>query len=109
MTEQVKQSTKNKFIEWKNRFLIFRNKYLFTTLVFLIFALFLDDNDIFTLISQKQKLSKIKAEHGLVLEKLKETRKTLKKLHYTSEVERFAREEKLFKKDDEDIFIISYE
>jgi hypothetical protein len=41
--------------------------------------------------------------------KLKSTRSTLRKLHYTSELENFAREEKMFKKDDEDIFVISYE
>ena len=33
----------------------------------------------------------------------------MKQLNYTSELERYAREEKLFKKDDEDIFIISNE
>jgi hypothetical protein len=39
--------------------------------------------------------------------RLKQLRFTLKKLHYTSELENYARENKLFKKDDEEIFIIS--
>lgn len=34
---------------------------------------------------------------------------TLDKLKYLSEVERFAREKKFFKKDDEDVFVIFYE
>jgi hypothetical protein len=40
---------------------------------------------------------------------LEETQITLKKLKYKSEVERFAREQKLFKKDDEDVYVIFYE
>lgn len=106
--EQVsgKQST---FKKWKHRLRFFRNKYIFTTTVFFIFALFLDENDIFTLISQKRKLSKIQADQEMMEQKLRETRYTLRQLHYSSELERYAREEKLFKKDDEDIFILSYE
>ncbi len=71
--------------------------------------MFLDDNDIFTLISQNSKLNKIQTDQQIVAQKLRETRYTLKQLTYSSELERYAREEKLFKKDDEDIFILSYE
>ncbi|MCE3296589.1 MAG: hypothetical protein K0R65_2303 [Crocinitomicaceae bacterium] len=104
--ETVKQST---FKIWKHRLRFFRNKYIFTTTLFIVFALFLDENDIFTLISQKRKLSKIEADQEMMQQKLRETRHTLRQLQYSSELERYAREEKLFKKDDEDIFILSYE
>jgi hypothetical protein len=63
----------------------------------------------FTLIVQKSKLNKIEADQVLIDAKLAKTIKVLKQLNYTSELERYAREEKLFKKDDEDIFIISNE
>jgi hypothetical protein len=63
----------------------------------------------FTLIVQKSKLNKIEADQILIDEKLAKTTKTLKQMNYISELERYAREEKLFKKDDEDIFIISNE
>jgi hypothetical protein len=33
----------------------------------------------------------------------------LKKLRYSNELESFAREKKFFKKENEDIFVISYE
>jgi cell division protein DivIC len=87
----------------------FRNKYLLTMTLFTLYALFLDDQDMFTLIVQKSKLNKIEADQILIDEKLANTTRVLKQLNYTSELERYAREEKLFKKDDEDIFIISNE
>jgi hypothetical protein len=107
---QVQNSSfKNKIIYWKHRLRFFRNKYIFTITVFAVFALFLDDNDIFTLFSQNSKLNKIQTDQKIVQQKLIETRYTLKQLSFGSELERFAREEKLFKKDNEDIFILSYE
>lgn len=87
----------------------FRNKYLLTVTLFTLYALFLDDEDMFTLISQNSKLSKIHADQALVAEKLVKTTRVLKQLDHSSALERYAREEKLFKKDNEDIFIISYE
>jgi hypothetical protein len=77
--------------------------------LFTLYALFLDDQDMFTLIVQKSKLNKIEADQVLIDAKLAKTIKVLKQLNYTSELERYAREEKLFKRDDEDIFIISNE
>lgn len=109
MEKEAKATKYPTFQKWKYKFRFFRNKYIFTATLFLIFALFLDENDIFTLISQQRKLSKIKADQALIEQKLKETRYTLKRLNHSSELERYAREEKLFKKDDEDVFILSYE
>ena len=71
--------------------------------------LFLDDIDIFTIINQNNKLSHLEESKSEVSEKLALTKLTLKKLKYTSELENFAREEKLFKRDNEEIFVISYE
>jgi cell division protein DivIC len=85
----------------------FRNKYLLTFTVFFVYTLFLDDDDLFKLIAQNRKLNRIEADHQLVQEKLKKTKYTLKQLDYDSEIERYAREQKMFKKDDEDIFIIT--
>ena len=86
----------------------FRNKYILTITLFTIYALFLDEEDVFSLVSHNRKLSKIHTEQIIMDRKLKETTKVLKELDQKESLERFAREEKLFKKDDEDIFIISY-
>ncbi|MDX2361108.1 MAG: hypothetical protein QNK23_09895 [Crocinitomicaceae bacterium] len=86
-----------------------KNKFILASVLFVIFTLFLDENDIFTMISHKQKLVELEIKKAEFQEKLDETRYTLEQLNYLSEVERFAREEKFFKKDDEDVFVIFYE
>lgn len=68
--------------------------------------LFLDDVDVFNIIRQEFKLNKLEEERGILLEKFTETKMTLDQLDHTDALERFAREEKLFKRDNEDIFVI---
>ena len=55
------------------------------------------------------KLSNLEETKIEVSKKLERTRFTLKQMRYTSEVERYAREKKFFKRDNEDIFVITYE
>ncbi len=69
----------------------------------------MDDLDIITIISQKRKLSKLETQRDLLAEDLKETKKTLKKLKNIDYLEAYARSEKFFKKDDEEIFVITFE
>ncbi len=87
----------------------FRNKFIFTTCLFFIYILFLDDVDIFTIINQNTKLGKLEEARQEVSVKLIQTQEILKKLRYSSELESYAREEKMFKRENEDIFVISYE
>ena len=75
----------------------------------MVYTLFLDENDIFTIFSQTRKLHKLEMKKADVNSNLIETRETLNQLKYSSEVERYAREKKYFKKDDEDVFVIFYE
>jgi len=86
-----------------------RNKYILTLVVFSVYMLFLDDNDVFSIARQQIKLSKLKAEKEDVLKKYKKTKGVLSQLNSLDAIEKFAREEKLFKRDDEDIFVIVYE
>ena len=87
----------------------FRNKFIFTSCLFFIYILFLDDIDIFTIINQNTKLGKLEEARQEVSVKLIQTQEILKKLRYSSELESYAREEKMFKCENEDIFVISYE
>lgn len=103
MEKVIGNSKRKKIIKF------FKNKYIFALTIFSIYALFLDDDDIFKLISQNAKLNKIKKEQVIVEKKYNDVTKVLDQMHHYSAVEKYAREEKLFKKDDEDIFIISYE
>lgn len=86
-----------------------KNKYIFTGILFLLYAVFLDDMDIFSMIRQTKKLKQIEASREEVKLKLSETEMSLKDLKTLSGKERYARENKFFKKDDEDIFVITFE
>ena len=86
-----------------------KNKFILTSIIFFIYALFLDDIDLGSMINHSSKLRNLEAAKLEVSAKLNKTRHTLKQLRYYSEIERYAREEKFFKKDNEDIFVITYE
>ena len=90
-----------------NNFLRYlKNKFLLTTSIFFVFTLFLDEQDIFSIFSQRQKLNKLSLKKEEIKSKLIETRNTLNQLNKISEIERYAREKKYFKKDNEDLFVI---
>ena len=87
----------------------FKNKYILTGTIFVLYGLFLDDVDVFTIFRQKAKLTQLNEQKEIVKSQLNDTRYTLDQLKFDSEIERYAREKKLFKKDNEDVFVISYE
>ncbi|MBW7867756.1 MAG: septum formation initiator family protein [Brumimicrobium sp.] len=87
----------------------FKNIYLLTTVVFVVYILFLDDVDVFTIVRKEIRLNELKQEVEDLTIKYKEVKTSLTLLDDTKELERYARENKMFKKDDEDIFVISYE
>jgi hypothetical protein len=68
----------------------------------------LDDLDIFCIISQKQKLNKLEIQRNEMKNQLISTRSTLRKLNKINYLEAYARSEKFFKKENEEIFVISY-
>ena len=86
-----------------------KNKFILASTIFFVYTLFLDENDIFTIFSQRNKLIKLEEKKEEFKNKLDETSLTLEKLNYQPELECFAREHKYFKKDDEDVFVIFYE
>lgn len=93
----------------KKMFSYLRNKFVLATVIFLAYTLFLGEDDIFTIIRHRNKLEQLETSKAEIEIQLLETRSTLEKLDDRSEVERFAREKKYFKKDDEDIFVIFYD
>lgn len=85
-----------------------KNKYGLTLFVFLIYVLFLDDLDVFSIISQKQKLNKLEIQRDDMKNQLISTRSILRKLNKINYLEAYARSEKFFKKENEEIFVITY-
>jgi cell division protein DivIC len=93
----------NKIPDW------LKNKYALTALLFMVYVLFLDDVDVFTIISQNRKLAQLERTKTHVESDLSITRSMLHKISRPYELENFAREKKYFKRQNEDIFVISYE
>jgi len=85
-----------------------KNKFIITSLVFLTYIIFIDDNDIFFISNQKDKLTELKTRNDLMKNKLNETKSILNKIQDLDFLEAYARETKFFKRDDEEIFVITY-
>jgi len=88
---------------------IFRNRYVLSSLVVLIYILVLHDNDIYTLMKHKSKVSRLETEIQRKKEKIDELKLNIASLQNIRSLEKYARETHFFKKDDEDIFIFSFE
>ena len=84
----------------------FRNKYILTLTVFIVYILFLDDVDIFSIVRQKSKNNDLITQRDELEVKLNDTKAILMDLSDIESLEKYARENKLYKKDDEDIFVI---
>ena len=86
---------------------ILRNKYVITLIVFFLWMLFFDQNDIISQFKLKSELYQINKEKAYYQEQILETQEDLENLLNDNEkLERFAREKYLMKKDNEEIFVI---
>jgi len=70
--------------------------------------MFLDDNDIFFISNQKSKLSELKVRHSKIKGQLNKTKTRLSKIDDLDYLEAYARQTKFFKKDDEEVFVVTY-
>ncbi|WP_317206718.1 FtsB family cell division protein [Mucilaginibacter daejeonensis] len=84
-----------------------RNKFFLVTVVFVVWMLFFDKNDLYTQYEHRQQLAKLEQERDFYT---KETAKVAKDLDELSsnpaKLEKFAREKYLMKKANEDVFVI---
>jgi cell division protein FtsB len=84
------------------------NKYIVVALLFVLFMLFIAEKDVFSSFSQKKKLNNLQKSELHLSKQIAETQKELDLLKTNAEtIEKYARENYLMKKDNEDIFIIS--
>ncbi len=85
-----------------------KNKYFLTLFIFFVYTLFLDDFDVFVIISQKNKLIHLREQRDEMHKQLLVSKDIYKKLNHINYLESYARSNKFFKKDNEEIFVISY-
>ena len=83
------------------------NKYLIAFVIFSVWMLFVDDNNVFFLRKNVNKLKEYRVEKAFFLEKIrKDSIQLIEMKANAKNLEKFAREEFLVKKKDEDIFLI---
>jgi hypothetical protein len=84
------------------------NKYTLITLAFILWMVFFDSNNFFTRSKLRDKLEELQQEKRFYLDEIqKDSALTMKLLTDSSELERFAREKYMMKKDNEDLFLVT--
>jgi cell division protein DivIC len=83
------------------------NKYLITVVVFLVFIVFVDENNVIRRVEYEMKIKSLKREIRHYRHLSEESEQKLERLHSSNaELERVAREEYLMKESDEEIFLV---
>jgi len=87
--------------------LLVRNKFFWVTAAFLVWMLFFDKNDLLSQYQYHQEVSKLKTERDFYTKETEKVTKDLSELTSNpAQLEKFAREKYLMKKDNEDVYVI---
>jgi cell division protein DivIC len=85
----------------------FRNKYFLTILIFIIWLLLFDSNNLIDRYRDMRELHKLKKDREYYIKRIEADSKKLHELKTDNQnLEKFAREQYLMKKPDEDLYII---
>ncbi len=83
------------------------NKFILTLAIFFMWILIFDRSNWIDMLGELRKIRKLEKERIYYLEKIEHDRNRLKELRTNNEnLEKFAREQYLMKKPDEEIFVI---
>lgn len=86
---------------------IFRNKYFLTIAIFIIWLLLLDTNNLIERYKQVGELRKLKQDREYYIKKIEEDKRKLNELKTDNHnLEKFAREQYMMKRKNEDLFIV---
>ena len=89
---------------WKN---VLTNKYLLATSAFVALLFFSDKNNVFDQYDLIKQYNKVKAEHAYYVHQIETARREYTELFSNDKnLEKFAREKYLMKRDDEEVFVI---
>ena len=91
----------------KKIFPFLKNKYILTGIIFFIWLLIFDNNNLIDRFKGMRELKQFEKDRGYYLEWIETDSKQMNEIKTNNEnLEKFAREQYLMKKEDEDIFII---
>jgi len=84
-----------------------KNKYLIATVLFLVWMLFFDHNNIFLHLQYRKELNELKTSKKYYQEQIDKTREEVELIKTNPQaLEKVAREQYLMKKDNEDVFVV---
>lgn len=84
-----------------------KNRFFLASIIFLVWLIFFDRNDIFSQLSYRKELKKLEADKAYYLNEIERNKEDMKVLMSDPEhLEKYARERYLMKQDNEDIFLI---
>jgi cell division protein DivIC len=86
---------------------VFRNKYILTSIIFVVWVLLLDSNNLIDRYKEMKELHKLKIDREYYTKKIEDDKQKLHELKTDNRnLEKFAREQYHMKKPDEDLYII---
>jgi cell division protein DivIC len=86
---------------------IFKNKYILTVLIFVVWLILLDSNNLISRYKEMRELHKLKADREYYINRIEVDKRKLYELKTDNHnLEKFAREQYRMKKPDEDLYII---
>jgi cell division protein DivIC len=86
---------------------VFQNKYLLTVVIFVVWLLLFDSNNLIARYKDLRELHKLRTEREYYLKRIESDRQKLHELKTDNHnLEKFAREQYLMKRPDEDLYII---
>ena len=91
----------------KTVYTILKNKYFIATILTLFYILLLHDTDVASLNKRKQRVKQLEIEIVQKKKQIEDLKISLNELENITSLEKFAREKYIFKRDDEDLFILS--
>ena len=93
---------------WVKAYPIIRNKYVFTSVAFVLWLSFFDENRMIDQVRGTHKVSQLEESMEFYQNEIRNSREDLNVLATNQQrLERFAREKYLMKKDNEDIFVLT--
>jgi cell division protein FtsB len=94
----------------KRLFYLFKNKFFWVTVAFVVWMVFFDKNDLLSQYEYHQQVVKLKQERAFYTTETAKVQNDLTELTSNpAELEKFAREKYLMKKDNEDVYVIVQE
>ncbi|SFG94279.1 FtsB family cell division protein [Pedobacter insulae] len=91
----------------KHLLALFKNKYFLAVIIFAVWMLFFDRNDMVSQYGYSSQVNKLQQEKGFYLTQIAAVKKDLTELDSNlNSIEKFAREKYFMKKDNEDVFIV---